>query len=171
MGRCNYKRCGPVVSELPVDMSYKYIDEIISKEVIEKVSDNTCIANEISLNPVFDSIKNAKLPIFILGNGIRNCSRTIVEDFIIFLQSKKYIYLSTWGSKDIIEQQAENGMYFGSPGIFGNRKANSLLYFSDCIVSIGCSLGYTHTGYRVSNLNPASLHIIDIDSSQFCNQS
>tara|TARA_B100000886_G_C20426452_1_gene494317 strand:+ start:2747 stop:4519 length:1773 start_codon:yes stop_codon:yes gene_type:complete len=162
------KRCGPVVLELPVDMSYKYIDEIISKEEIAKVSDSTCIEGEVSLYPLFDSIKNAKLPIFILGNGIRNCPQAIVEDFIIFLQSKNYIYISTWGSKDIIEQQANGGKYFGSPGIFGNRKANSLLYFSDCIVSVGCSLGFTHTGYRVSNLNPESLHIIDIDSSQFC---
>ena len=83
------------------------------------------------------------------------------------VKSYKIPYLSTWGSKDLIEQLDPTDYYLGSPGIFGSRKANSLLYYSDCLLSIGCSLGYTHTGYRVSNINPSSLNIIDIDSSQF----
>lgn len=166
--KASSKRAGPVVLELPVDMSYKYIKEIYIKGQNEKICCENSSINNCSLDPLLRKIKDAKLPIFILGNGIRHCSQNLSKKFIEFLIDNKFNYLSTWGSKDIVEKHKDNNLYFGSPGIFGSRKANSLLYFSDCIVSIGCSLGYTHTGYRVSNLDPKSLHIIDIDSSQLC---
>ncbi|MAV63604.1 MAG: hypothetical protein CMG00_00260, partial [Candidatus Marinimicrobia bacterium] len=160
-------RFGPVVLELPVDMSYKKIDQ--SNIVLEKnkLSKSNC-QSKINIDPLISSIRESNLPVFLIGNGIRNSSKTVIENFISFLKSHKFPYLSTWGSKDLIEGMDPSDLYFGSPGIFGGRKANSLIYFSDCLISIGCSLGYTHTGYRVSNINPSAMHIIDIDSSQFC---
>ena len=166
--KASSKRAGPVVLELPVDMSYKIIKDTNIKEKDENLCYENFPLNNCSLEPLLEDINNAKLPIFILGNGIRNCSPNLSKKFLDFLIEHKFAYLSTWGSKDIVEKYKDNNLYFGSPGIFGSRKANSLLYFSDCIVSIGCSLGYTHTGYRVSNLDPKTLHIIDIDSSQLC---
>ncbi len=159
-------RCGPVVLELPVDMSYKKIKLSDFNVEKEKLNLSTYKTNT-DLKPLVSAIKKAKLPVFILGNGIRNTSNTVLNNFLRFIKSKNIAYLSTWGSKDFIEKIDPSDYYFGSPGIFGSRKANSLLYYSDCLVSLGCSLGYTHTGYRVSNINPSSLNIVDIDSSQF----
>ena len=152
--------------ELPVDMSYKKIDFSNNNLEKEKIYSSDYKSN-VNIDSLISSIREAKLPVFILGNGLRNSSIEINQNFISFLNSQKFAYLSTWGSKDLFERIHKSDLYFGSPGIFGNRKANSLLYFSDCLISIGCSLGYTHTGYRVSNINPSKLHIIDIDSSQF----
>lgn len=162
------KRYGPVVLELPVDMSYKPItNQYAPKQVKEEIKLTKTLSKYSELETLQHAIENSNLPLFLIGNGARDCEKSTINEFISLLAQKRLYYASTWGSKDLIENKKNGEYYVGSPGIFGSRKANSLMYFSDCIVSIGCSLGFTHTGYRVSNINPKSLHIIDIDEAQF----
>ena len=110
-------------------MSYKIIKDTNIKEKDENICYENFPLNNCSLEPLLEDINNAKLPIFILGNGIRNCSPKLSKKFLDFLIEHKFAYLSTWGSKDIVEKYKDNNLYFGSPGIFGSLKLINFYIF------------------------------------------
>ncbi len=155
-------RKGPVVLEIPVDKSYQ-VHEIVNEKnlPIKKTVQPT-----ESLDVLLQKLNKSFRPFIILGNGIRSVDRFKMKKLLTNLQISSIPYASTWGSKDILEDSLPSPLYLGSPGIFGNRVANAALVLSDCVIVIGCSFNYAHTGYRVHNLPLENYHIIDIDIAQ-----
>ena len=160
-------RPGPVMLEMPVDTSYKKVSD---DKLKESEKENHFRLENKYLNSDFsdltEALKAAQKPVVLIGNGARSVNNKLMEEFIRHLEETNIIYLSTWGAKDLIERFENLKYYLGSPGIFGNRLANAAIAKTDCLIVLGSSLSYTHTGYRVKNLNVENFHIVDIDNTQ-----
>lgn len=71
--------------------------------------------------------------------------------------------LSSWQAADVIDNL--HPLYFGRPGVFGQRCANKVLYHADEIVALGCRLSIMtigHTGLRPEQ----HLQMVDIDAAE-----
>ena len=73
--------------------------------------------------------------------------------------------LTTYSTIDLIEDN--NPMYFGRPGLYGQRQANLIIQNCDLLISIGSGLHYELTGYNYKNFaKKAKRLIIDIDNNE-----
>lgn len=78
-------------------------------------------------------------PVILLGNGARGCDLSP-------LLALSVPVLTSWQAKDMIDNDHE--WYFGSPGIYGQRVANKVLYESDMIMAIGNRMAIWNVGYE-----------------------
>lgn len=78
-------------------------------------------------------------PVILLGNGARGADiRSLLEIGVPVLTS--------WQSKDMVDNS--HPMYFGSPGVYGQRIANKVLHEADMIVAIGNRMAIWNVGYE-----------------------
>lgn len=97
-------------------------------------------------------------PVILLGQGARaagaDCSR---------LMDLGIPVLTSWLAKDLVDNW--HPMYFGSPGVYGNRLANRVLWEADCVIAIGNRLSIWNVGY--SGLRPDQrLVMVDCDPAE-----
>ena len=81
-------------------------------------------------------IKSSKRPIILVGNGIHLSNAE--KKLSIFLKKTKVPFLTTWNASDIIP--SNNNLYFGRPGLFGNRIANFAIQSCDLLLILGSRL-------------------------------
>ena len=73
--------------------------------------------------------------------------------------------MSTWNASDIIP--SKNKLYFGRPGLFGNRIANFALQSCDLLLILGSRLSVPITGYQMNNFSPSSKKIyVEVDKKE-----
>lgn len=83
-------------------------------------------------------------PVILLGHGARLAGADCAPLLDIGLP-----ILTSWLAKDLIDNTHPN--YFGSPGVYGQRMANQVLYAADQVIAIGNRLSVWnagHTGLR-----------------------
>ena len=108
-------------------------------------------------------IKSSKRPIILVGNGIHLSNAE--KKLSIFLKKTKVPFLTTWNASDIIP--SNNNLYFGRPGLFGNRIANFAIQSCDLLLILGSRLSVPITGYQMKNFAPFSKKIyVDIDNKE-----
>lgn len=97
-------------------------------------------------------------PVIVIGNGVRasgaDASRLLDLGVPI---------LSSWSGADLVDNW--HPMYFGRPGIYGQRCANRILYEADEIIGVGCRFGpymIGHAGFRPEQ----KLTMVDVDASE-----
>jgi len=94
-------------------------------------------------------------PVILLGMG---CTGS--KDLLPELMNLGIPVLTSWQAIDLVDNYHEN--YHGRPGIYGQRAANSILYHSDHVISIGCRMSVWTIGY--GEFAPdARMTICDID--------
>lgn len=81
---------------------------------------------------------NALRPVILIGNGARNadCAK---------LMKLGVPVLSSWMASDLVDNF--DLMYFGRPGIYGQRCANRILHDADYILAIGNRCSIWNVGY------------------------
>ncbi len=79
-------------------------------------------------------------PVFLLGQGIRasHVDPSPLLDCGIPV-------LTSWLAKDLVDNS--HPMYFGSPGVYGNRLANKVLWEADHVIAVGNRLSIWNVGY------------------------
>lgn len=79
-------------------------------------------------------------PVILLGHGVRsaNVDPSPLLDLGIPI-------LTSWAAKDLVDNFHPN--YFGSPGQYGQRIANKVLYEADQIIAIGNRMSIWNLGY------------------------
>ena len=104
--------------------------------------------------------EGAKRPVILIGEGARgaDCARLLRMGVPV---------LSSWQGADLVDNFDK--MYFGRPGIYGQRAANRILYEADYILAIGnrCSIweiGYD--GFRADQ----RLVMVDVDEEEIKKQ-
>lgn len=97
-------------------------------------------------------------PVIVMGHGIRASGADPAP-----LLEMGVPVLSSWQAADLVDNF--HPMYFGRPGIYGQRCANRILYEADQIVSIGCRLTpwmIGHGGLR----DEQELVMVDVDAGE-----
>jgi acetolactate synthase-1/2/3 large subunit len=99
-------------------------------------------------------------PVIMLGHGVRLAG---CADLVENLSDKKIPILTSWQAKDLISH--DHPAYFGSPGVYGQRAANKILYEADTVIAIGnrlCVWNIGYTGLREGQ----DLMMVDCDESE-----
>lgn len=95
-------------------------------------------------------------PVILLGNGARGAD-------LRPLYALGVPILTSWAAKDMVDN--DDPLYFGSPGQYGQRMANKVLYESDMIVSIGNRMSIWNVGYEGPRENQRVV-MIDVDGHE-----
>lgn len=140
----------------------------------------------LKINELVNLISNSKRPVFLIGNGLRlSTGKKINNDYnarerffnqfgsnndeidvvLKLIEKINTPVLSTWKTFDIFDYN--NPLYFGSPGVLGNRGANFILQNCDLLVVIGSSLDKSLTADNWAFFaKNAKKVVIDIDEQE-----
>jgi acetolactate synthase-1/2/3 large subunit len=150
-------RKGPVLLDIPFDIQTKIIEFRNWNEYIPEII-NAGIAN------INDLIVNSVRPVIIAGNGIK-LSKS-VDQFKSLINNIQIPVLLTWSGIDILSD--DHPLYFGRPGIYGQRAANFILQKSDLVVVLGSRMALPQTGYDFKEFaRKAKIVMVDVDTTEF----
>ena len=97
-------------------------------------------------------------PVILLGQGVRLAGADPAS-----LMELGVPVLTSWLAKDCVDNFHQ--MYFGSPGIYGQRMANKVLAAADVVLAIGNRLSIWNAGY--TGLRPDQrLVMVDVDAEE-----
>lgn len=150
-------RKGPVVLDIPFDIQSKKIEYRFWNNYIPKIINN-------GISNIEELILNSKYPVILAGHGIKLSNST--ELFKEILQNIQIPVLLTWSGIDILYD--EHPLYFGRPGIYGQRAANFILQKSDLLITIGTRLTLPQTGYDFEEFaRKSKIVMVDVDTTEF----
>ena len=154
-------RPGPVWLDIPLDIqSKKFKSSFIIKKNIKKIEKPINIKQ---LDQIYKEIDKSERPLILIGNGLHISKSE--EKFKTLIKKIQVPILSTWNASDIIS--TNNSLYFGRPGLFGNRISNFSIQSCDLLIILGSRLSIPITGYQIKNFSPKSKKIyIDIDQKE-----
>ena len=158
----NEGRPGPVWIDVPLDIqSKKFVSKKVKPSINKKKKRSNI--NNVKILKVLSMIKASKRPLILVGNGIHLSNAE--KKLSIFLKKTKIPFVSTWNASDIIP--SNNNLYFGRPGLFGNRIANFAIQSCDLLLILGSRLSVPITGYQMKNFAPFSKKIyVEIDKKE-----
>jgi len=160
----NEGRPGPVWLDMPLDVQSQKFKQSRKKKLIKDKNKK----KRINLKNFYKFIKNSKRPILLIGNGLHIANAE--EEFLKLINKLNLPTLSTWNASDIIP--SNHKLYFGRPGLFGNRLANFAIQTCDLLVVLGSRLSVPITGYQIKNFSPKSKKIyVDIDNNEITKNS
>ncbi len=151
-------RPGPVFLDIPIDIQGK---KIFKDKLKSFNKQKRCLYfknRKIIKNTkyVVKCLERYKKPLIVAGYGIRaSKSVNLFREFI-----EKYnipVVVSNFG-KDVLEY--ENKMFIGHLGVKGDRAGNFAVQSADLLISIGCSLHVTSTGYELDKFAPNAFKIL-----------
>ena len=112
---------------------------------------------------VSEAIKNAVLPVFLLGNGAS--SEAVTYSIRQILKHVKLPVVETFQGAGIVSRDLEEDTFFGRVGLFRNQPGDMLLKKSDLIIAIG----YDPIEYEARNWNAeisARIIVIDVEPAE-----
>ena len=159
----NEGRPGPVWIDIPLDVQSKKFVKKKSKLKLINMSKKKIINKKNKIKQTMDLIKKSKRPMILVGNGIHISNSEKL--FTSFLKKTNIPFVSTWNASDIIN--SDHKLYFGRPGLFGNRIANFAVQSCDLLIILGSRLSVPITGYQMKNFSPYSKKIfVEIDNNE-----
>ena len=154
-------RRGPVWLDIPQDVQSALIEE---NDLAEYHMEGFDKKNEdVDINIIFDSLYDSKRPVFLVGAGVLSSGTR--ELFRNVLDKVRIPTVSSFNGADVLYR--ENPLMLGPVGSCGQRCANFAIQNSDLIISLGCSLGFSTTGFNQKSFAPnAKIIAIDIDDQE-----
>jgi acetolactate synthase-1/2/3 large subunit len=157
-------RPGPVWLDIPLNVQGSLIDEeSLSEYKKENVSgfDTIVALNKISEIGVL--IKNAKRPLFLAGNGIRNGKA--LDQFIKLITYSGIPVVTSFLGCDIIETSSK--LFAGRIGTIGTRAGNFAIQNADLVISIGSRNNIRQTSYNWNWFARGAIKVaVDIDLAE-----
>jgi acetolactate synthase-1/2/3 large subunit len=150
-------RKGPVLLDIPFDIQTHNID-------YRKWNDYIPIIVNNGISNIQELLSLSQRPVILAGNGVKLSNST--EIFKTLLENIQVPVLLTWSGIDILDN--EHPLYFGRPGIYGQRSANFILQKSDLLIVLGSRLTLPQTGYDFKEFaRTATIVMVDIDTTEF----
>ncbi len=158
---CRAGRPGPVWLDIPLDVQAAEMPE-------EESSSGGADPSPPPLPPetvarVAELLRRAERPVLVAGIGVRHgraegALRRLAEHCRIPL-------LTSISGVDLIE--SDHPLFFGRPGILGERAANFILQNSDLLLVIGARMGIRVVGYAYGSVaREARKVMVDIDPAE-----
>jgi len=152
-------RPGPVWLDIPLDLQGAMVNENdLYDFVIPKKEEY-----DLKIKEVVEALKTAKRPVIIAGNGIRLSDA--VPNLKDIVECLHIPIVTTISGIDLIPTDHE--LFFGRPGILGERAANFIVQNSDLIIVLG-----TRLNLRILSFNweyfarDAKKIMVDIDINE-----
>lgn len=152
-------RPGPVWIDVPLDIQGAQIDP----EQLEGYHHEDAPQYDLKIDQVVAALKKAQRPVIIAGNGIRLSGAQ--KRFISFLEKIRIPVLTSISGIDLIH--SEHNLFYGRPGILGERAANFILQNADCLLIIGARMNLRVVSYNWEYLAREAYKImVDIDENE-----
>lgn len=149
-------RRGPVLLDIPLDVQGAQIEPDLLKGYEPKN-----IKTIINIDKIISMLNNSCRPLIIAGNGLASCKNLFYE----FLTLLNIPVIPSWKAMDYIENS--HPLYAGRAGGMGDRAGNLAMQNADLILSLGCRLDFSITGFeRGEWAVKAQKIIIDIDENE-----
>ena len=160
---CQSGRPGPVWLDVPLDIQAAQVDETVLAGYVteqEKILPET---SEVQLSKIIARLKQAERPVIVAGNGIR--SGEAVSQLRELVEKHDIPVLTSISGIDLIE--SEHPLFFGRPGILGERSANFIMQNSDFLLVLGTRMGLRIIGYAYDKTARAAFKVmVDADAGE-----
>jgi acetolactate synthase-1/2/3 large subunit len=150
-------RHGPTWVDIPFDVQSALVNEI-DLTVFEEPQPKH---EDLDVSELLDLIKKSERPVILGGYGIKASNSEI--EFHNLLTSYKIPALLTWSAIDALSH--DHPYNFGTPGLYGQRRANFILQNCDLLIVLGSRLALPQTGYNMDNFAP-NAKIIMVNNDQ-----
>jgi acetolactate synthase-1/2/3 large subunit len=153
-------RKGPVWLDIPFDVQSKHVPVKLWKQIsFDKVKPSS-----EDMGMVIDLINESKRPVILAGHGVKLSKSE--ELFRSRVESLNIPTLVTWSAIDLMDHG--NALFFGSPGVYGQRSANFIFQKCDLLITIGTRLTIPQTGYDFNEVaRNATIVMVDVDETEF----
>ena len=160
---CQSGRPGPVWIDVPLDIQAAeiecgWLNTVQSSNLAEIVR-----PAESQMNEMAALLRNAKRPAIIVGSGIHNAHAESL--FLEFAESLNIPVLTSISGIDLIP--SDHPLFFGRPGILGERPANFIMQNSDLFIVLGTRMGIRICGYAYETVARNAVKVmVDVDEAE-----
>ena len=158
-------RPGPVWIDVPLDIQSSVIAES-SLMRYNPEDDEICFsADELTnqANDIIEKIKQAERPVILAGHGIRLSGG--INYFVELIEKLNIPVLTSICGHDLL--WSDHPLYFGRPGICGDRHGNFIVQNCDLVLVVGARLGIRQISYNYSAFAREAFRImVDIDKDE-----
>ena len=160
---CQNGRPGPVWLDVPLDIQSSVIDAPQLRGYVPEKSVLPPAVTDMQIAEIVEKIKNAKRPVIVAGNGVR-CGKA-VSLLREFAEKHNVPFLTSISGIDLIE--SAHPLFFGRPGILGERAANFIMQNSDFLLVLGTRMGLRVIGYAYETTARAAFKVmVDADAGE-----
>lgn len=158
---CQEGRPGPVWLDIPLDIQAAPISD---NAVPERTTEQSRLKpSPEEVDRVAKLIKSAKRPAIIVGSGIRSAGAENL--YLELAESLNIPVLTSISGIDLIP--SDHPLFFGRPGILGERPANFIMQNSDLLLVLGTRMGIRICGYAYETIARAATKVmVDIDEAE-----
>ena len=136
-------RQGPTWVDIPFDIqSAKLNEEDLIKFDIPYLEEP-----QYNIETITDLINKAERPVILAGYGIKSSQSE--DQFEALIEKLKTPVLLSWSGIDILP--FDHPYNFGTPGLYGQRRANFIVQNCDLLIVLGSRLALPQTGYNINN--------------------
>lgn len=155
-------RFGPALIDIPVNIQTTDIEDFSDKTIEESsiVKSYNIDTNILELN---NMIREAKRPLFLLGNGIRLAGAVSLTKEVI--ETTGIPFVVSWGGFDLLPH--DHLQFVGDIGVYGSRGANFAVQNCDLLIVLGSRLDTRQTGGDLKLFSRHSKKVmVDIDENE-----
>ena len=162
--RCQSGRPGPVWIDVPLDIQAAEMPEeamSASSFAGDETPDESSWRHQVE--DVVARLKAAKRPAMIVGSGIHNAHAEKL--FLDVAESLNVPVLTSISGIDLIP--SDHRLFFGRPGILGERAANFIMQNADLFLVLGTRMGLRICGYAYETVaRNATKVMVDVDANE-----
>ncbi len=155
-------RPGPVVIDLPKDVSALETDFIYSPEVNLPSYQPTIEPNDMQIKKILKQLSKAKKPVLLAGGGISYAEAS--EELNEFAERYQIPVVTSLLGQGTIA--TSHPLFLGMGGMHGSFAANIAMTEADFMISIGCRFDDRLTGNPKTFAKNAKVAHIDIDPAE-----
>jgi len=158
-------RPGPVWLDIPLDVQAALIDEsqLHSFDPNELSEIYKLEDTDKGINELLGLIQKSKSPVLYVGNGIRLAHQ--VDTFLAIAEKLQIPVVTAISGHDLIWH--DHPLFFGKPGICGDRIGNIMVQNADLLVVIGTRLSIRQVSYAYEQFAPKAFRVmIDVDKAE-----
>jgi len=158
---CQEGRPGPVWIDVPLDIQAAEIDG--QSAIVANIDSPKLTPSDEEVAKVVELLKNAKRPAMIVGSGVRAAG---AEKTYLQLAEKLNIpVLTSISGIDLIP--SDHPLFFGRPGILGERPANFIMQNCDLFLVLGTRMGIRICGYAYETVAAKAVKVmVDVDEAE-----
>jgi len=155
-------RPGPVVIDLPKDVSALETDFIYSSEVNLPSYQPTLVPNDMQIKKILKQLSKAKKPVLLAGGGISYAEAS--KELNEFAERYQIPVVTSLLGQGTIA--TSHPLFLGMGGMHGSFAANIAMTEADFMISIGCRFDDRLTGNPKTFAKNAKVAHIDIDPAE-----
>ena len=158
---CQSGRPGPVWIDVPLDIQAAEMDW--PNAVQPSNLDRVLRPAQSQIDEIAALLRKAKRPALIVGSGVRNAHAE--QLFLEVAESLNVPILTSISGIDLIP--SDHPLFFGRPGILGERPANFIMQNSDLFIVLGTRMGIRICGYAYETVARDAVKVmIDVDAAE-----